>query len=75
MDMFSLHNKTYFCIVDYHSKFTVIKNTEGLSTHNLILTCKVILSEYRLPKKIISDACDNFISEKFKEFCTKLNAE
>ena len=25
VDMFSLHNKNYLCIVDYHSKFPVLK--------------------------------------------------
>ena len=25
MDMFTLHNNNYLCIVDYHSKFPVIK--------------------------------------------------
>ena len=29
--IFILHNKSYFCIVDYHSKFPVIKKMEDLS--------------------------------------------
>ena len=29
-DIFTLHNKNYLCIVDYHSKFPVIKKTEDL---------------------------------------------
>ena len=75
IDTFSLHNKNYFCIVDYHSKFPVIKKMEGLSADNLILACKVIFSEYGIPKKIMSDAGFNFICEKCKEFCTKMNME
>ena len=35
---------------------------------SLILACKVIFSEFGLPKKIMSDAGGNFISDKFKEF-------
>ena len=31
VDMFTLHNKYYICIVDYHSKFPVIKEMEDLS--------------------------------------------
>ena len=38
---------------------------EGLSADNLILACKLFFSEYGLPKKIMSDASGNFISEKF----------
>ena len=30
-DMFMLHNKNYLCIVDFHSKFPVNKETEDLS--------------------------------------------
>ena len=45
-DMFTLHNKTYLHIVDYHSKFTVIKKMEDLSADSLILTCKIIFAEF-----------------------------
>ena len=37
-----LHNIHYHCIVDYHSKFPVIKNREDLFIDNLILVWKVI---------------------------------
>ena len=48
--MFTLNNKNYLCIVDYHSKFlTVKKKAEDMSTDSLILACKVICSEYGLP--------------------------
>ena len=29
-DMFTLHNKDYLCIVDYNSKFPIIKKTGDL---------------------------------------------
>ena len=74
-DMFTLNNKHYLYIVDYHSKFSFFKKAEGLSTDSLILTCKVIFAEYRIPKKIMSDSGGNFISDKFKTFCKSLNIE
>ena len=74
-DMFTLNNKHYLCIVDYKSKFPIIKKTEDLSADSLILMCKVIFAECRLPKKIMSDTCSNFISDKFKTFCKSLNIE
>ena len=70
--MFTLHKRSYLCIVDYHSKFPVIKTTEDISADSLILTCKIIYSEYGLPKKIISDSGGNFISDKFTTFCRSL---
>ena len=42
---------------------------------NLILACKIIFLEYGLPRKIMSDAGSNFISENFEKFCKKLNTE
>ena len=42
-DIFQLNNKNYLCIVDYHSKFPVIKRMEGLSAQNLIATVKSYL--------------------------------
>ena len=72
--MFTLDNKNYLCIVDYHSKFPVIK-MEDLSAESLILACKIIFSEYGLPKNIMSDAGSNSISDKFKRFCQNLNIE
>ena len=44
--MFTLHNKNYLCIVDYHSKFPVIKKTEDLLVDSLLLDCKMIFAEW-----------------------------
>ena len=55
-DMFSLHNKHYLCIVDYHSKFPVIKRTESLLADRLILAWKVIFLE-----------CDTFGNSGFSQ--------
>ena len=81
VDMFTLKINTtftfylqyYLCIVDYHSKFPVIKKSEDLSADSLILTCKVIFTEYWLPKKIMSGSGSKFILDKFKMFCKSLN--
>ena len=73
--MFTLNNKNYLCIVDYHSKFLIIKKTKDLSADNLILTCKAIFAEHGIPKRIMSDTGGSFISEKFKNLCKSLNIE
>ena len=44
-DIFHFNNKNYLCIVDFHSKFPVIKRMEGLSPESLITTTKVIFVE------------------------------
>ena len=63
------------CAVDYNSKFPVIKTLEGLSAENLINTVKIIFAEYGIPKKIMSDAGTNFISDRFQQFCKMINVE
>ena len=44
-DIFHFKNKHYLCIVDYNSKFPVIKRLEGLSAENLINTVKIMLAK------------------------------
>ena len=75
VDIFQLNNKNYLCIVDYHSKFLVIKKMEGLSAENLTAAVKIIFAEYGIPCRLMSDASSNFVSEKFRSFCSSLNIE
>ena len=72
-EVFHFNNKNYLCIVDYHSKFPVVKRMQGLSTENLITTAKVIFAEYGILCKLMSDAGTNFVSDKFRKFCCSLN--
>ena len=74
-DIFQFNNKNYICIVDYHSKFPIIKRIEGLLADNRINMLKIIFAEYSIPHKIMSDAGTNFISEKFQQFCKRVNIE
>ena len=74
-DIFHSNNKNYLCIVDYNSKFPVIKRMEGLSTQSLTATTKVIFAEYGIPCKLMSGTGTNFISGKFRKFCIRLNIE
>ena len=72
-DIFHLNNKNYLCIIDYHSKFPVIKRMQGLSAESLIAIIKIIFAEYGILHRLMSDAGRNFVSEKFKSFCSSLN--
>ena len=69
--MFILNNKKYPYTVDYHSKFPIMKKAEDMLADSLILEYKVVFSEYGLPKKIMSDAGGNFISDKFQAVLQK----
>ena len=68
-------NNTLLCIVDYYSKFPVVKKTNGLSADNMFGVVKILFAKFGLPKKIVSDAGTNFTSGKFRQFCRQLNIE
>ena len=74
-DIFYFNNINYLCIVDYHSKFPLIKRLEGLSAERLITTTKVIFAKYGILQKLMSDAGTNFVSENFCQFCKTINVE
>ena len=56
------------CIVDYYSKFPVVKKTGGFSAGELIRAAKIVFAGFGLPRKIVSDAGTNFISDQSKHF-------
>ena len=72
-DIFHLNNKNYLYIIDYHSKFPVIKRMEGLSTESLNATTMVTFAEYGIPHRLMSETGTNLIPEKFKSFCSRFN--
>ena len=72
-DVFHFNNKNYLCIVDYHSKFPMVKRLEGLSAENLITTVKVIFAEYGILHKLMLNAGTNFVSDKFWKFCNSIH--
>ena len=74
-DVFHFNNKNYLCIVDYHSKFPIVKRLEGLLAESLITTIKVTFAEYGIPQKVMSDTGTNFVSDKFWQFCKTITVE
>ena len=64
-DILHFNNKNYFCVVDYNSKFPIVKRLEGLSAENLINTVKIIFTEYGISHKIMSDVGTNFVPDRF----------
>ena len=64
-----IYNKMLLHIVDYYSKFPVVKKVGSHAADDLVQMTKIIFAEYGLPEQIISDAGISFISEKFRHFC------
>ena len=74
-DIFHFNNRNYLCVIDYNSKFSIIKRMEGRSVENLINTVKIIFAKYGTHQKIMSDTGTNFVSDRFQQFCKTINVE
>ena len=74
VDLFEYNRKHYLLIVDYFSKFPIIRKLHGLSTGQVIGELKGIFSENGIPETIVSDGGPQFRSE-FKEFAQKWGFE
>ena len=71
VDKIHLNNKNYLCIIDYYSKFPVIKGMDGLSAESLITRVKVIFVEYSIPCSLMSDTGTNFCFREIQKFLQK----
>ena len=74
-DIFMVNNKMLLCIVDYYSKFPVVKKVGSLAVDSLIQMTKVIFVQHGLAKKIVSNAGMNLTSEIFKQFCRQMSMQ
>lgn len=75
-DIFYYEKKPYLCVIDYYSKFPIIRRLEKETSADLIDTFKGIFSEHGgIVEKIVSDSGTNFTSEEFKKFARSLNIE
>ena len=74
-NVFHFNNVNYLCVVDYNSKFPIIRRLQGLLAEHLINAVTAIFAEYGIPQKIMSDAGTNFVSERFMQFCKSISIE
>ena len=73
--MYSINNINYLCVVDYNSKFPIVRKLQGLLVEHLINAIAAIFAEYGIPQKLMCDAGTNFVSEKFRHCCRSINVE
>ena len=68
-DIFEFNGKKYLMIVDYYSRFPVIRLLSDMSSHTVCNHFTSVLAEYGLPTTIISDFGSQYVSERFKTKC------
>ena len=72
IDVFYVQKQPYLCIVDYFSKFPIVRRMERERSTDVVDILKDVFSEYGIPRCIVSDAGSNFTSEEFKTFARRL---
>ena len=70
-DIFEFKGLKYLMIVDYYSRFPVIRLLSDMSADTICNHFTSVLAEYGLPSIIIADFGTQYISQKFKDNCTR----
>ena len=68
-DIFEFNKEKYLMVVDYYSRFPVIRLLSNMTSHTVCNHFTSILAEYGLPATIVADFRSQFISESFKTKC------
>ena len=70
-DIFEFKGNKYLMIVDYYSRFPVIRLLGDITADTICNNFTSVLAEYGLPSVIIVDLGTQYISAKFEDSCTK----
>ena len=68
-DIFQFKESKYLMIVDYYSRFPVIRLLNDMKASTISTHFTSVLSEYGIPSTIITDFGSQFVSENFKKNC------
>ena len=67
-DIFHWNNANYLLVVDYYSKFPVVKKLTSIQSSAVIAHLKSIFEEHGIPSKLITDNGSQYTSAAFQEF-------
>ena len=67
-DIFMVSNENQFCIVDYFSKFSVVKKVESMLAEDLISATKVVVTEFGLPKNLFLMQAQILLQNSLRNF-------
>lgn len=70
-DIFGFKGNKYLTIVDYYSRYPVIRLLSDITADTVCNHFTSVLAEYGLPSTIIADFGTQYISEKFKKNCER----
>ena len=67
MDLFKLNEEHFLLVIDYYSRFLVLRKLNSLSTATTVLHLKQVFSEYGIPKTVVTDGGPQYNTE-FQNF-------
>ena len=73
LGIFELNGQKYLMIVDYFSRFPVIRLLNDMTAHTVCNHFNSVLSEYGLPSTILADYGSQYVSSDFSNMCAKAN--
>ena len=70
-DIFEFKGRKYLMIVDYYSRFPVIRLLSDISAATICNNFTSVFAEYGLPSEIVTDFGSQYTSDKFKDICNQ----
>ena len=67
-DLFEIKNSKYLLLVDYYSRFPVLRKLGNTMSKVLVQEMKAVFAELGVPNVIVSDGGPQYTSEEFKDF-------
>ena len=74
-DLFFYDNENYLIVVDYYSKFPVVRKIPNITTEQVIKNMKLIFEDQGVPVKLVSDSGSQYLSAQFQQFSKLYNFE
>ena len=74
-DIFEYKGEKYLLIVDYYSRYPIIRKLENITARTVSTKFTSVILEFGIPKIIIADFGTQYTSEDFRSRCKALNIE
>ena len=68
-DIFEIDGTKYLIIVDYFSRFPIIRKLNDITANTICNHFNSVFSEYGIPSTIVTDCGTQYTSEQFKNLC------
>lgn len=69
MDLFHLEGVDYLLIVDYFSKWPIVKELSVTTSGAVVHILRTVFSDWGTPEVVVSDNGPQFSARQFKQFC------